>query len=183
MEKINYPKVDSEIILHESSYEQATRILQSICKLEISDQYIVILRVACYMKKHKMIELVNELTYPIFVVNTAVSGLYRWLPISKQNYMLIFDVKISDIDYFFDFCKEDYPMFEVLLIQRNQYDEKVFAYLKETTLNLFYSIYYIRNLGLDMFFCGFDFDDPNFESGVSRAYYANFVPSSLSLYF
>lgn len=183
MEKINCPKVDNEIILNESSYEQATRIIQSICKIEESSQYIVILRVACYTSKRKMIGLMNKLAYPTFIVSTAVLGLYRWLPIPKQNYMLIFDVKISDIDYFFDFCKEDYPMFEVLLIQRNQYDEKVFAYLKETTLNLFYSIYYIRNLGLDMFFCGFDFDDPNFESGVSRAYYANFVPSSLSLYF
>lgn len=183
MEKINCPKVDNEIILNESSYEQATRIIQSICKIEESSQYIVILRVACYTSKRKMIRLMNKLAYPTFIVSTAVVGLYRWLPIPKQNYMLIFDVKMLDIDCLFKFCNNHYPMFETLLVKRHQYDERIFHYLKETTLNLFYSISYIRSLGIDIFFCGFDFDEPNFESGVSRAYYADFIPSSLSLYF
>lgn len=180
MEKINQGL--SKITLTESSYSQAIRIIEAIGKMKFSTSDEVVVRIGCYVTPALLKKYAKEFGYNDHHVSSSITGLARLLPISKQNHLLIFNPSNSlDIYKLFVLIEKSYPMFELLLIKNSNHFD--LSYFKHKKHPLFYEIYHLKKSGLELFFCGFDFDDPNFSSGFSKAFYCDFVPDDLKCYF
>lgn len=180
MKKINNNV--SKITLTESSYSQSIRIVEAIGNMQFSVSDYVIVRIGCYVKPYLLKKYAQELNFNEFYVSSSIKGWGRFLPIPKQNHILLFNpVSGLNIYKFFNLVKESYPIFELLLIKSSKNLDLDF--LKKIKHNLFYEINNLKKSGLALFFCGFDFDDSYFSSGFSKAYYGDFVPNELMCYF
>ncbi len=180
MKKINNNV--SKITLTESSYSQSIRIVEAIGNMQFSVSDYVIVRIGCYVKPSLLKKYANILNFNEFYVSSSIEGWGRFLPIPKQNHILLFNpVSGLNIYKFFNLVKESYPIFELLLIKSSKNID--LDYFKKIKHNLFYEINNLKKSGLVLFFCGFDFDDPYFSSGFSKAYYGDFVPNELMCYF
>lgn len=170
------------LTLQESSYTQAIRAIKAIGEAEFCMDYDVVVRIGCYVSPALLKKYAKAFGYNEYHVSSSITGLARFLPIFKQNHLLIFNPSNSlDIYKLFALVEKSYPMFELLLIKNlNHFG---LSYLKHKKHPLFYEIDRLKKSGLKLFFCGFDFDDPNFASGFSKAYYCDFVPDGLKCYF
>lgn len=161
----------SKIILTESSLYQAHRIIQAIDKISIAPPYLAVMRVGCYVDKKILKQYAQNLKIMQYTVSSSMTGLGQFLPIPKQNHIILINPYPNIINRLFNFVYDHYPMIDFLLI-KNQSTidlDKITDKLMNTKRSLFYEIDFLKNCGLDLFFCGFDFDDPNFASGVAKA--------------
>lgn len=181
MEKIN--NHTARITLVESSDHQATKVIQSIANIEQQSDCLIVVRIGCYLPKSALEDYAKSYSYNDFYVRSSITGLAKLLPIPKQNHILIFDIDLKNIYEFFEKLKDNYPIFEFLLIKCDKEKSNIKSKLLSSNNSLFYSIDMLKSMGFNLFFCGFDFDSQGFDSGVAKCYYADFIPEPLKLYF
>ena len=168
----------------ETSYDRAWRVIRAMqTKAELED-IIIVCRISCYLKKAEIHEKIQQYdyTYKVSPIKTLRKPFpFNFLPIPSPNYFYLYDAGLYHIYDLASACN-DFLMFEILFT-----DRKSSRLIKETTLassNTLYDDFLpIRTQFKRYFFCGFDFDDPFFKSGISQALRYNFVPDCLSVYF
>lgn len=177
MEKIN------SFNKKEISCELAWRIIYDMqAHTLLSNNHIIAVRISCYKDK----KILNQLIQNLFGICVDIQKFKKpfplnLLPIPSPHY---FYLVMKDFQHVFDLAKlcDDFLMFEIAII-----DEISFDAVKTTILNSGHTLYEnmvdLSHKCQTFFMCGFDFDDPDYESGVSQVAYFNFIPNNLSLYF
>lgn len=168
----------------EYSYEQAWNIIQAIHSITLSDEYIAIVFMQSYLNQKLIKQHITKTGYNNHLLQFhqfKKPHLLKILPIATPTHFILYDIKLDNIYQLATAC-HDFLMFELLILKSTQNDDDIKNQLLRHT-PIFYSMDFIKNTYQSYFFCGFDFDDPNFESGVSKVAEYTFIPTALKKYF
>lgn len=174
MEKIiNYNK-------KEISHERAWRIIHDITHMTPLNDHMTIVRIAC----HKDKKLLGQYVAHFFDVCADIKKIKRSFPLNLLPSPYYFHIFIRDFQYLFDLAKlcDNFLMFEIAVVDEISFNE-IKEYILNSDKTLYENMIDLSYKCQTFFMCGFDFDDPEYESGVSQVAHFNFVPNYLSLYF
>lgn len=166
----------------ETSFEQAWRVILAMQTDRLFQDFVVIARISCYLGKTVIAGNIEKCNYSIPKIKKFRKKFpFNLLPIPSPNYFYLYDINLCHI-YDLALLCDDYLMFEIAFIDKNNSD--IFKEIISSSEDTLYSD--MKNINVTngrYFFCGFDFDDPTFSSGVSKATCYNFIPDYLSNYF
>lgn len=166
----------------EISRELAWRIISAMQVGILDTDLLAIVRISCYQNR----EIIQKSIRQFYSIQTDIKKFPKpfplnLLPIPSSYYFYLYDVNINHIYELAKLCDE-FLMFEIAIL-----DKKGAEIIRKIILNsrdtLYTNIIHFSHQCQCFFMCGFDFDDLDFESGVSKVAHFNFIPTHLSLYF
>lgn len=170
--------------LVEYLHEQAWKIIKEMSHISFTDEYLTIIFMQSYLDKKEIQKNIEMLGYSnnMLKFNQFKKPFFlKFLPISSPYCFILYNPNLCNIYLLANSCNS-FLMFELLLLKNNKNNNRIVDKIMKN-IPIFYQLDFIRSINHEYFFCGFDFDDPNFESGVSRVCEYTFVPKPLRKYF
>lgn len=87
-----------------------------------------------------------------FCIVSGIDGWRKFLPIPKQNYIVLFDLPLRDVLTLYNLVKNDFLIIEVLIIKNNSDRSKLKELILSSKTLLFYEIKNIKRVGGQVFF-------------------------------
>lgn len=168
----------------ESSYEQAWRIIRAMQTGQVFSEFAIITRMCCFRKKENILSSLADYGYDAAKIKKLHLPFWlKILPIPRSNCFSLYDIQLNHI---YDLAKacDEFLFFEILFLDRKsaeKFKDKLMGQYSNEHLYAAFSS--VKAQCEKYFFCGFDLDDPNFESGVAHVSDYNFTPEYLNLYF